>query len=76
VLPSEPAVSPLQESVCKRLKKLSVRDYLVLGHHILRDHFEYVAELLSPALLSSDVKKTADESFIAHNVCVVCCLAY
>ena len=45
MLPSEPTESPLSSGVCRRLKKLRVHDYLVLGHHLLRDHFEYVLVL-------------------------------
>ena len=46
VLPAEPVPSPLQDNVCKRLKKLSVHDYLVLGNHLLKDHFKYVINYL------------------------------
>jgi hypothetical protein len=40
VFPQQPVVSPLQDAVCRRLRKLSIRDYLILGNRILRDHFE------------------------------------
>lgn len=59
VLPSEPAPSPLQTEICKRLKKLNAKDYLILGHRVLRDHFDELTTAFYKPLVE-DVKSQSE----------------
>lgn len=61
VFPHQPVASPLQDAVCKRLKKLSVRDYLILGNRILRDHFDELTAAYFKPIIEEHIQEEEKE---------------